>query len=206
MRVMVTGAFGTLGRAVGAQLAGRGYRVSAFDVRTGANRKAASRAGYPLRVFWGDIRDDAAIVDAVAASGAEAVVHLAAILAPEPRRSIRVPLQRGRVLKLVWPSARSCKRGLFRDGRFDYRVYKARRGYLTLTVDDMKGWLTECYMNCRTQQVYNPATGEVQATVALASEAELRAAVESAKAAQPQGTNADFFTGPDSRESGPEQA
>ncbi len=38
----------------------------------------------------------------------------------------------------------------------------------------------------RTSNVYNPATGEVQATVALASDAELRAAVESAKAAQPK--------------------
>ncbi|MFN7026148.1 MAG: CoA-acylating methylmalonate-semialdehyde dehydrogenase [Pseudorhizobium sp.] len=37
----------------------------------------------------------------------------------------------------------------------------------------------------RTANVYNPATGEVQATVSLASEAELRAAVESAKSAQP---------------------
>lgn len=38
----------------------------------------------------------------------------------------------------------------------------------------------------RTSNVHNPATGEVQATVALASDAELRAAVESAKAAQPK--------------------
>lgn len=36
----------------------------------------------------------------------------------------------------------------------------------------------------RTANVYNPATGEVQATVALASDAELRAAVENAKSAQ----------------------
>ena len=37
----------------------------------------------------------------------------------------------------------------------------------------------------RFADVMNPATGEVQATVALASDAELAAAVESAKAAQP---------------------
>jgi len=37
----------------------------------------------------------------------------------------------------------------------------------------------------RSANVYNPATGEVQATVSLASEAELRAAVENAKSAQP---------------------
>ena len=38
----------------------------------------------------------------------------------------------------------------------------------------------------RTSNVYNPATGEVQATVALASEAEMDAAVQNAKAAQPK--------------------
>ena len=38
----------------------------------------------------------------------------------------------------------------------------------------------------RTSNVYNPATGEVQATVALASVEELRAAVANAKAAQPK--------------------
>src|SRR5687768_10677908 len=38
----------------------------------------------------------------------------------------------------------------------------------------------------RTSNVYNPATGEVQATVALASVAELDAAVQNAKAAQPK--------------------
>ena len=38
----------------------------------------------------------------------------------------------------------------------------------------------------RTTNVYNPATGEVQATVALASVEEIRAAVENAKAAQPK--------------------
>ena len=38
----------------------------------------------------------------------------------------------------------------------------------------------------RTSNIFNPATGEVQATVALASDAELDAAVQNAKAAQPK--------------------
>jgi len=38
----------------------------------------------------------------------------------------------------------------------------------------------------RTSDVYNPATGEVEAKVALASAAELNAAIENAKAAQPE--------------------
>ena len=39
----------------------------------------------------------------------------------------------------------------------------------------------------RTANIFNPATGEVQATVALASDADLNAAVESAKAPAPAG-------------------
>ncbi|MEM7379175.1 MAG: aldehyde dehydrogenase family protein, partial [Pseudomonadota bacterium] len=38
----------------------------------------------------------------------------------------------------------------------------------------------------RIANVFNPATGQVQAEVALASDAELQAAVDSAKAAQPE--------------------
>ncbi len=38
----------------------------------------------------------------------------------------------------------------------------------------------------RTSDVFNPATGEVQAKVALASDAEIRAAVENARQAQPK--------------------
>jgi malonate-semialdehyde dehydrogenase (acetylating)/methylmalonate-semialdehyde dehydrogenase len=38
----------------------------------------------------------------------------------------------------------------------------------------------------RSSNVFNPATGEIQATVALASNEEMRAAVENAKAAQPK--------------------
>lgn len=38
----------------------------------------------------------------------------------------------------------------------------------------------------RTADVFNPATGEVQAKVALASVSEIRAAVENAKEAQPK--------------------
>ena len=75
----------------------------------------------------------------------------AAILSKQPTRSVNVSLQKGQVAKLTWPSARQCRFGLFRDGQFDYQFYSARN--LTLTIDDMKGWLAEAYMNCETQQV-----------------------------------------------------
>ncbi len=80
----------------------------------------------------------------------------AAILSPEPRRDIRVPLRRGVVLKLNIDSPQAAVPGLFRDGAPDYYAYQAPGGSITLTVDDMKGWLAEQYMNCRVQQFANP--------------------------------------------------
>ncbi|MDI3567475.1 aldehyde dehydrogenase family protein, partial [Bradyrhizobium sp. Arg816] len=41
-------------------------------------------------------------------------------------------------------------------------------------------------MSGRTADVFEPMTGDVQAKVALASKAEVRAAVENARAAQPE--------------------
>ena len=81
----------------------------------------------------------------------------AAILTPEPKRNIRVPFNQGRCVKLAWPNAKSCRFGLFRDGQFDYQYYQARE--VTLTIDDMKGWLAEVYMNCQTQQLGSNITG-----------------------------------------------
>jgi len=75
----------------------------------------------------------------------------ASILTPEPRQALRIPMNQGRVVKLTWPSASSCRFGLFRDGQFDYQYAGARE--VQLTIDDMKGWLAEIYMNCETQQV-----------------------------------------------------
>jgi hypothetical protein len=75
----------------------------------------------------------------------------ASILAQQPTRPIQINLQKGKVAKLNWPSAKQCRFGLFRDGQFDYQFYSART--MTLSIDDMKGWLSEVYMNCETQQV-----------------------------------------------------
>lgn len=78
MRVLVTGAFGNLGKPVMEQLIREGHRVRAFDLDTRANRRAARRFGRDLEVVWGTLTDEADVARAV--EGQEAVIHLAFVL------------------------------------------------------------------------------------------------------------------------------
>jgi nucleoside-diphosphate-sugar epimerase len=82
MKVLVTGAFGTVGRQAVAELAARGHQVRCMDLPTRANRRAARhrRANRSVSVLWGDVRDPAAVRAAV--FGQDVVVHLASILPP----------------------------------------------------------------------------------------------------------------------------
>jgi hypothetical protein len=80
----------------------------------------------------------------------------AAILEPEPKRPIQVPLgQYGALLKLVYPHPGYAPAGMFRDGQNDYRTYRANTGSIELTVADQKALLCEMYMNVYTQQFEN---------------------------------------------------
>ncbi|MDA0631940.1 SDR family NAD(P)-dependent oxidoreductase [Nonomuraea sp. MCN248] len=63
LRVIVTGASGTFGRAISARLAGLGAHVIGLDL--------APRADDPVQVLACDITDDAGVPDAVAAAIAE---------------------------------------------------------------------------------------------------------------------------------------
>ncbi|MFO7696118.1 MAG: NAD(P)-dependent oxidoreductase [Anaerolineae bacterium] len=78
MRVMVTGAFGNLGKPVMEQLIREGHQVRAFDLETRANRRAARRYGEDLEVVWGNLTRDDDVARAVADQ--EAVIHLAFVL------------------------------------------------------------------------------------------------------------------------------
>ena len=107
MRVLVTGAFGTLGRAGVRELLACGHQVRCLDVPTRANRRAASRLGARVEVVWGDVCDAACVRAAVA--GQEAVLHDAAILAPasehDPERSWAVNVEGTRGLVAVLAAA-----------------------------------------------------------------------------------------------------
>lgn len=78
MRVLVTGAFGNIGRRAVDELVSRGHAVTAFDMPTPANQKAARRMARPPEIVWGDLRRSADVRQAV--QGQDAVVHLAYVI------------------------------------------------------------------------------------------------------------------------------
>ena len=78
MRVLLTGAFGNVGRCTLDELLAKGHQVRCFDLDSPANRSAAQ--GFPsnVEVMWGDLRQPEDLARAV--RDQEAVVHLAFIL------------------------------------------------------------------------------------------------------------------------------
>jgi UDP-glucose 4-epimerase len=84
MKVLVTGAFGTLGGSAVDAIAGRGHAVKTLDLPTRAARKTAARLGGKIEAVWGDVRNKGDVERAV--RGADAVVHLAFVLPPRSER------------------------------------------------------------------------------------------------------------------------
>lgn len=80
MRALVTGAFGRLGLEGIERLLEEGHSVTAFDVPSRRNRKAARRFEDQVRIIWGDIRSGADVAAAVL--GCDAIIHNAGVLAP----------------------------------------------------------------------------------------------------------------------------
>ncbi|MBW0017164.1 MAG: NAD(P)-dependent oxidoreductase, partial [Mycobacterium sp.] len=82
--VLVTGAFGLVGSAVGTALVGQGHRVIATDLDLPANRKRAqaltARPGVEVR--WADLTSPADIATLIETAAPTAIVHLAAIIPP----------------------------------------------------------------------------------------------------------------------------
>jgi UDP-glucose 4-epimerase len=78
MRVLVTGAFGNIGRSTLEELIKKGHHVRCFDVRTRANERAARNYKGQVEVLWGDLRRPGDVAAAVADQ--EAVIHLAFII------------------------------------------------------------------------------------------------------------------------------
>jgi nucleoside-diphosphate-sugar epimerase len=82
--VLVTGAFGNVGRHVVRELLARGHRVRAFDqLRTPSRAQRRELAGR-VELCWGDMRDAEAIARAV--EGQDDVIHLAFVLPPSSER------------------------------------------------------------------------------------------------------------------------
>lgn len=81
MNILITGAFGNIGKLVLAQALRRGHAVSVLEMDTKRNRKAAqTRVKRAKAVFLGDIRDSRMVARAV--TGQDVVLHMAGILPP----------------------------------------------------------------------------------------------------------------------------
>jgi nucleoside-diphosphate-sugar epimerase len=81
MKVLVTGALGNVGPYTVGALLEEGHDVVAFDLATPRARKVAPELDARVRLVWGDITDPASL--GAALEGVHAVVHLAAIVAPD---------------------------------------------------------------------------------------------------------------------------
>ena len=77
-KVLVTGAFGNIGKFTIRELLSRGYDVRAFDLYNKKNRKSAAEFGNRIDIIWGNISNFDDVAEAV--NGVDNVVHLAFIL------------------------------------------------------------------------------------------------------------------------------
>lgn len=80
--VLVTGAFGLVGRHTVEQLSRLGHHVVASDLKTKANERAARRLPDGVSVRWADLTDDAQVDELIGDSAPSAIVHLAAVIPP----------------------------------------------------------------------------------------------------------------------------
>ncbi len=82
MKVLLTGAFGNVGRSALTELLQHDVNVRCFDVPTRTNQKAAARAQrelkHPFEIMWGDLRNPEDVFKAV--QGVDVVLHLAFVI------------------------------------------------------------------------------------------------------------------------------
>jgi nucleoside-diphosphate-sugar epimerase len=113
MKVLLTGALGNIGEYTVAALLEEGHEVLAFDLESPRTRKVAAGLDPRVRLVWGDITDPAAL--GVVLEGVEAVVHLAAHLAPEkaPDLARRVNVAATRTLIALMEASPTARRLVF---------------------------------------------------------------------------------------------
>ena len=80
--VLVTGGFGLVGSATVRRLTELGRNVVATDLDTPANRKAAAKLPSGVNVRWTDLTDYEQVQRLVFEVAPDAIVHLAAVIAP----------------------------------------------------------------------------------------------------------------------------
>ncbi len=83
MNVLLTGAFGNVGRSALCELISKGHTVRVFEMNTPQNQKYAQRYEHnpQVEIVWGDLCNLSQVVNAFDDS-IEVVIHLAAIIPP----------------------------------------------------------------------------------------------------------------------------
>lgn len=79
-KVLLTGAFGNIGKSTIKELIKQGYFVRCFDLKTKANEKVVQKYKGKIETAWGDIRNTKDVAAAV--NGQDVVIHLAFVIPP----------------------------------------------------------------------------------------------------------------------------
>src|SRR5262245_9477586 len=113
MKVLLTGALGNVGLYTVDALLEEGHYVIAFDLESPRARKLVSGLDPRVRLVWGDITDAASLGTAL--EDVDAVVHLAAIVAPDkaPELARRVNVDATRSLVELMEASPKAKRLVF---------------------------------------------------------------------------------------------
>jgi nucleoside-diphosphate-sugar epimerase len=102
MKILITGAFGNIGKAVIEEAYRRNHEIIVFEIDNKKTRKTAKKYREKVKdVFFGDIRDFSTVANAVKVS--EAVIHLAAIIPPlsKKNRQLTIDVNLGGTINIV---------------------------------------------------------------------------------------------------------
>lgn len=80
MKVLLTGAFGNVGRSTLNELILKGHEVTIFEVKNPRNLRYYRKCRKWVKAVWGDIRDPMAV--SLAVRDQDVVIHLAAVIPP----------------------------------------------------------------------------------------------------------------------------
>lgn len=102
MKILITGAFGNIGKAVIEESRKRGHAILVFEIENKKTRKDARQYRKQIEdVFFGDIRNFVDVKKAV--SECDAVIHLAAIIPPisKKHRELTMDVNYGGTVNLI---------------------------------------------------------------------------------------------------------
>ena len=80
LKILLTGAFGNVGRSTLKELLQRNYEIRIFEIKNKRNRHLARKFSNQVEINWGDLRNPKDVELAV--SGCDIVIHVAAIIPP----------------------------------------------------------------------------------------------------------------------------